>query len=187
MLNVGIHYEEPTPMQLDTPTKPPNQPDLDGLPPSSVTQLDLGFDAHSFSATHALGLHPAQPQPDTRERSPQPASSNNFSVALVDGFDDDHSRASLGLGHPTGPPGGPRRRVGSNQRKRDFEDDDEDEAEDEDVGQLSRMATKLGGRKFSFQVHHHHPPTGPASGGVEGAKEEAKRWLHSGTPYVLLG
>lgn len=192
-------------MEIDTPPRPTAPPFIQTPSNliSNVTKADLDFDPAAFSPTQAFNLHKANPtnphsRSHSREPSLQPSAPNTLSVALVDDFDGDDPTSVNGFGsgarRPAGAVGGDgaRRRRVSKQRPREDEDQEEDGGGvEEEVGQLSRMASRLGGKEFSFQVHHHHSGPGRGGvggvGGVEGAKEEAKNWLHSGTPYVLLG
>lgn len=180
-------------MEIDTPPRP-TASSSSTLPPFTGTSsnlapgappAELDFDASTFSPTAAFNLHRA------REASPQPPvapgqAGNNLAVAIVDDFADEDE--SLPATAPVA--AGARRRVSRTRRAKRDSDGDATEDDEQDAGvdgrQLSKMASRLGGKgEFSFQVHHHHAPVGGAEG--PGVAEAGKKWLHSGTPYVLLG
>lgn len=175
MVDPGTHYDA---MEIDTPPRP-TPPAFIANPSnlSSSNQADLDFDRSAFKPTEAFSLHTAAGDSrDPSSTAPDRASDNpsKLAVALVDDFDE-----------PDSPVPAARRRRPSKQHRK--HSDDEGEGGDDPSAVLSKI-NRLGGKEFSFQVHHHHAAgAGPVEGQHGTVREEAKRWLHSGTPYVLLG
>ncbi|GAA5875560.1 hypothetical protein JCM1840_003261 [Sporobolomyces johnsonii] len=178
------HHEA---MDVDTPPRP-SYPSSSSAPSSGLTQHlpaqpmpvePLSFEAKDFHATEALGLKGHEVQEVTMADNAED---------LVD--EGEHAKENLALA-VRGGAGARRRKVSGKKRAEQLveTDDDDDDDEGHDGGFLGTLQKKVGKRagEFSFQVHHHHAPAAPVGPDGSAAGSAPERWLHSNTPYILLG
>ncbi|GAA5937255.1 hypothetical protein JCM1841_007022 [Sporobolomyces salmonicolor] len=181
------HYEA---MDVDTPPRPSYPPSSSTAPSSSLagpsSALDpmsvepLSFEAKDFHVPEALGLKGHEVQEVTMADNAED---------LVNVDEGDHAKENMALA-VRGDAGARRRKVcGKKRAEQLVETDDDAEDEAHDGGFLGTLQKKVGksAGEFSFQVHHHHAPAAAIGPDGSAAGSTPERWLHSNTPYVLLG
>ncbi|KAI5480483.1 nucleus export protein Brr6 [Pseudohyphozyma bogoriensis] len=170
------HYEA---MDVDTPPRP-SQPQSDATsnPPPSLPPFSPSATATSdpfhFSAPPAP---PAIVEPhlefDPKKFEPEKAFGLDDEEEAEEG---DESKAVGFVGDAT------RRRRGGAVGKK--EKSPERRRRRSRSGSRGEMDRRIANGEFSFQVHHHHGPSGSDAGG---GMSQPEKWLNSNTPYTLLG
>lgn len=185
-------------MDVDTPPRPSfpasatatTNPFHFAQPSDAPTSTlhSLEFDSNKFVPEEAFGLDDSMREGDGGDDDVEEEQGKGI-VAVLSGGGGNESRRRRG--------GGGKKESGGGGRRRSVELVDDSEEEDEEEGDDRGMGLGLGGgpstnevrrrmksSDFSFQVHHHHGPSGSEGGFAPTLPE---RWLNSNTPYTLLG